>query len=195
MTFLPIAAWETEWGPSRCIGGRHAGHDCTADPGVTLAPFLRTLEEAGQSATDLGAPIGITTEMLGDPRAIAPADWIYRFTQTAAREPEEPHLGVELDLNPEITRWPVIAEAFSTSHVVVQSLARFLLDAQKSSTNVAFRLELEAEVSWIERDRGFEPREMPAQIDALSVGFRHAVSRRPWRRLTGVGHAVQDLRP
>ncbi|TMV07780.1 AraC family transcriptional regulator [Ruegeria sediminis] len=148
-----------------------------------MAPFLQAVERAGLSAIDLGASVGITPEMLSDPSALAPANSIYRFAELASDVMGEPHLGVKLGLDPEITQWPVVADAFLNSSVMVEFFARFLLDAQKFTTKVDFRLQLGGEVSWFERDRGFAPSQMPAQIDAFSVGlfvnlFREALGDR-----------------
>ncbi|MXU64627.1 helix-turn-helix domain-containing protein [Rhodobacteraceae bacterium KN286] len=109
--------------------------------------------------------------MLADPSALAPANSIYRFAELAAQELGDPHLGVKLGLDPRIVKWPVIADAFSASNVMVEFFSRFLLDAQRFTTRVEFHLRIGAETSWFERDRGFMPADSPAQIDALSVGL------------------------
>lgn len=137
----------------------------------TMAPFVRAVTEAGLPAGALSASVGITSEMLNDPQSVAPAQSIYRFTELAAKELGEPNLGVKLGLDPAIMDWPVIAEAYSDSHVMVEFFTRFLLDAQKFTTNVAFRLKIGSGVTWFERDRGFVPMEPPAQIDAFALGL------------------------
>lgn len=137
---------------------------------ATMAPFVRAVEGAGFSSIAIGSSIGITPEMLHDPQALAPANSIYRFAEMAAEAMEDPNLGVKLGLDPGITSWPVVADAFSGSTVLVEFFARFLLDAQKYTTKVDFRLQFGGDVSWFERDRGFMPKQKPAQIDAFSVG-------------------------
>lgn len=136
----------------------------------TLAPFLGAVEQAGLSQAALAGKVGLTPEMLANPRALAPAESIYRFAELAAKEMGDPFLGVNLGLSPEITKWPVVSEAISGSRVMIEFFARFLLNAQKFTTNVDFRLDLKPEVSLFERDRGFKPQSLPAQVDALSVG-------------------------
>ena len=137
---------------------------------ATMAPFVHAVERAGISAVELCESVGVTSEMLDDPRSLAPAQSIYRFTELAAKELNEPSLGVKLGLDPEVTKWPVIAEALADSKMMAEFFARFLLDVRKFTTSVEFSLELGTEVSWFRMDRGFTPPIAPAQIDAWWVG-------------------------
>lgn len=137
---------------------------------ATMAHFIDAVERAGMPVVELCESVGVTAEMLDDPRSLAPAQSIYRFTELAAKELKEPNLGVRLGLDREVLNWPVMAGALADSGVMAEFFARFLLLARKFTTSVEFSLDVRSGVTWFRMDRGFTPPLAPAQIDGWWVG-------------------------
>ena len=110
-----------------------------------ILPFVEELDRRHINTDEVLAQNGLARQTATDPSVFVPAIVIYRFVENAARAASDPHLGVHVGENLDLSAWPPLIDAVAHSSLLIDFLVRFMEAAKEEASSVRFSLEVTQE--------------------------------------------------
>ncbi len=143
-----------------------------------ILPFVEELDRRRINTDAVLATNGLTRQTVIDTRVFVPAIVVHRFLEDAAHAASDPHLGVRIGEDLDLSTWPPFIDAVTHSSMLIDFLARFIQAAKDEASSAHHSLEITQDYARFKETRISTPDIAPAQNDAFTAAFTLNLIRR-----------------
>lgn len=158
-----------------------AKQQTSALPLVRLSLAMPFVEELDRRKIDTDAVLssnGLARQTVIDPSVFVPAIVVYRFVEDAAHAADDPHLGVCVGEELDLSGWSPFLDAVAHSSMLIDFLARFIQAVKDEASSAYHTLEITQDHALFKEVRISTPDISPAQNDAFTAAYMLNLIRR-----------------